>query len=311
VHWLDSLAALGPPAGTAGKTIRAHRLAFQNSGGSLGPREKELLLAYRDARVRFARGRPDDTDALTVALLDAADLDSAIERARRLLDAESAPGFEAALRYFSRSYERIWSGGEIPRQFLEAVREPIRGELAAFLVHVARFMRVSPSSTPPPRVVLAPVESGFGTHAQAIDRYLLVEIRRGESLEQQIAPIVHENAHFLFYRIEPDRLGALRRAALEAGARGEQAWELLREALPTAIAQGVADSRFRRVAWSRDAPWYHVEAIDDYAKRIFPRVRQALVAEQVLDEALVRELVALLPSTQPQRRPDAVTPRSP
>jgi hypothetical protein len=302
VHWLDSLIALGPPAGTAGKTIRAHRLAFQRSGGTLGPRERELLLAYRRARLRFVHGQPDEAHGLTVALFEAADLGSAIERARPLLDAESAPGFEAALRHFAGLYEPIWNGGEIARQFTEGMREPLRQELAGFLVQVARFMRVPAAATPPPRLVLAPVGPGFGTHAQAIDRYLLVEIRPGEALQDQIAPIVHENAHFLFYRIETGRLGALRRAALESGSRGEQAWELLREALPTAIAQGVADSRFRRGGWSRDAPWYHVAAIDDYAKRIFPRVRRALVEDQGLDEPLVRELVALAP-------PGGVSPR--
>ena len=66
------------------------------------------------------------------------------------------------------------------------------------------------------------------------------------------------------------------------------------EALPTALGQGVAYERFQSERWSLDKPWYHIEAIDRYAKRIFPLVKRTLAhRDRVFDESFLREALAL------------------
>jgi hypothetical protein len=101
--------------------------------------------------------------------------------------------------------------------------------------------------------------------------------------------IAHENAHFLFLNSDPKIREALRRIAQETGR--ERALELLHEALPTALGQGVAARRFEP-GWSEDRPWYHREDVDRYAKTIYPLVEQALDGERPrLDEPLMRELL--------------------
>ena len=70
-------------------------------------------------------------------------------------------------------------------------------------------------------------------------------------LIDQVAPIVHENAHFIFGSIDAGRLATLEHSISNA-ADGPRVWRLLREALPTAIAQGVAEQRFRRDDGSRE-----------------------------------------------------------
>jgi len=85
---------------------------------------------------------------------------------------------------------------------------------------------------------------------------------------------------------------ALERVAAERGGRGREAWRLLHEALPTALAQAWPGNGFAR-DWSADDPWYHLEAVDAYAKRLFPLVRETLENGGRFDEAFVRRAVAL------------------
>jgi hypothetical protein len=171
---------------------------------------------------------------------------------------------------------------------------------------VASFYGVPAAEPPHPRVVLVPVPSGHGTHAQAIGRHLLIEIREGEGLIDELSPIVHENAHFLFLRIEPDRRRSLEEFAASIEPGGAEAWSLLREALPTALGQGVAAERFLGRRWRRDDRWYHLDTVDDYAKRLFPVVRETLAKKGAFDREFVRRAVAAHaePSTE-------LSPRSP
>jgi len=294
LHWMDSLTQLTGAGGTAGKTVAAYRRSFERHFGNPSDEDGKLLLRYRDARLSHVRKTgPEGRDGVTLAFFETATLDQALERSRGLLDGGAAEDLAAALRHFELRYRRLWAAGRTLEDFCaRAVASKRRDDLAGFLVRVADFYGVAPDEKPRPRLVLAPVPSGSGTHAQAIDHYLLIEIRRDESLADEAAPIAHENAHLLFKRIPQARRDALRAVALAAGPRGEEAWRLLHEALPTAIAQGLADRSFRAKVWSTRIPWYHVEAVDRYAKRIFPLVDAALANGGRLDEALVERLIA-------------------
>lgn len=293
LHWLDSLAMLSGPGGTAGKTVAAHRQEYERLFGRPSPQDASLLKQYHEARVGFVRGADaEDRNRLTLAFFETTSLNDALDRARELLDADAAKQFTAAVRHFEPRYRQVWRAGEIPERFLARVRaSERREELAAFLVNVTRFLVTSPQRDPHPQLVLAPVPAGHGTHAQAIGPFLLIEIQPGETLADEAAPIVHENVHFLLAGIPPARREALERAALDVGPWGADAWRLLKEALPTAIAQGVADRSFRPDVWSRKQPWYHTQDVDRYAKRIFPLVEKALGGDGYLDEALVKRLV--------------------
>lgn len=286
LHWLDSLTETTPPFGTAGKTTPAHRLAYQRVAGRLTDDDVRLLLQYREIRVGYGSG-------LTVAFFEAATLDRALEAAAPLLDRPAAGDLRAVIERFAPSYRKIWNDGEVPRGFLErAAAEGLRNRLAKFLAGAADFFGVTPAPPTLPRILLAPVDPGSGTHAQAIGRYLLVEVRADETLADEIGPIVHENVHFLFNGMARERLAELEDAALAVGPWGARAWDLLREALPTAIAQGVATHQLARRRFAMEDPWYHLGEVDRYAKRLFPLVRRALAARGSFDEAFVAEAVA-------------------
>lgn len=280
-QWVDSLAGT-----SVGKTIPAHREDFVRRFGSFSPDDLEAIRRFREARVEHLR-RTGSASALLGIFCGAPSVESA-------LDEVGIADLRAALTYLRPKYERVWDGGRIPGDFLDAVRRDGGGDrLADELVRVARFLRVDPALDPRPRLVLVPVPPGWGTHAQAIGRQLLIEIRPGDRLADEAAVVMHENAHFLMAAIPEARRDALRRIALAAGPKGEAAWSALHEALPTALGQGYADRRWRPRRWSRRAPWYHLPEIDVYAKRIYPMVQEAVDAGGAFDEEFVRRAVAL------------------
>lgn len=294
LHWLDSLAALNPPIGTSGKTVEAHRKAYRLAFGVPTERDIETLRRFRKARADFADGkRGDASHGLTLAFFEAPDLDAALQRARTMLSEENADGLEESLRHYAPRYREIWQDGKIPRTFLERAGKRRLAALGEFLVEVARFYGVPPDQEPRPHVVLAPVDPGFGTHAQAIDRFLLIEIRHWEGVLDEVAPIVHENAHFLAQRMDRDRTDALEAFANERGTSARGAWKLLTEALPTAIAQGVAEQKFHPGRWSMRDNWYHVDAIDGYAKALFPIVKKALENDGSFDTAFLKKALSV------------------
>ena len=292
LHWLDSVASLRGAGMTAGKTIEAHRQTYIDYLGVPSDSEQRLIEAYHGVRVGFATNAVDDRNALTRAFFEADDLDDALQRASSLLNEKDMATLNDTARHFAVGYRRIWRDGEVPLGFVKRTEESgQRDELADFLVGVAKFYGVDAGAAPRPRLILVPVPAGGGTHAQAIDEFLLVEVRPEDGLRQQIAPIVHENAHMLYHRMGQERIKALEAAALAHGPMGQAAWQYLTEALPTAIAQGVAQLTFRAEGWSFEARWYDVERVDVFAKKIFPNVKRALSTGRKLDPALIDEFV--------------------
>lgn len=299
-HWVDSLAGT-----SGGKTIPAYQREFVEKFGR--PAEEDLLHIRRFAEARSGhaahlkdgRGRGQETalptgSAMLATFCSSRTVEDALARLRDELPASGVEALRSALEHFRPRYEQVWESGRIAREFLERARRDrsVRAALGRLLGRVARFFDVDPRQAEAPRLVLVPVPHGFGTHAEAVGRYLLIEIRPGESLADQTSPIVHENAHYLWRLLPPERLERLRATAAAQGSSGARAWRLLHEALPTALGQGVAD-RALRSGWSLGARWYHRDDVDAYAKAIFPLVARAIEQGERLDEALVRQLVSV------------------
>lgn len=296
-HWLDSLAGLSGAGLTAGKTLEGHRAEFLARFGEPSPSDMDRLRQFATLRRRFLAGADrGEKDRLTVAFFDAATLEEAIERSVELVGADGAQTLASALEPFIERYRMIWDDGRVPRQFLTSAETDVRGrkELSRFLARVAAFFGVEAAGATTPQLVLIPVPWGHGTHAQAIGRHLLIEIREGETLGDEIPPLVHENCHFLFERLA-DRRTALEARAARLGPSGVDAWFLLLEALPTAIAQGVAGQRFLGDRWSMGDSWYHRDDIDAYAKALFPLVDRSLTDRRRLDDAFLDRALALHP----------------
>lgn len=295
LHWMDALAGLRGGGGTGGKTDDAHRMQFQALHGPPTPLEVALLRRYARVRERFGgESAPERVHALTLAFFDSADLETALRRAAPAIGDDGVEALRSAMSHFAPRYRPIWNEGRVARSFVEgAIEHPRREALGALLQDVAGFFGVSRIDSPPPCIVVVPVPEGFGTHAQALGHALLLEVRARENLIDEVSPIVHENAHFLFYRIPERRREALGARAARSGPQGATAWILLHEALPTALGQGVAGARFRGKAWSRQQSWYHLPDVDRYAKALFPLVRRALAQGRHFDEAFVDQAIAL------------------
>jgi hypothetical protein len=295
-HWVDSLAGT-----SGGKTIPAYRREYLDRFGDLADGEREALRAFRAARASHAQRAQGS--ALLAAFCASGSVADALRTARPELTSGEQEAIRGALDRFLPRYREIWSEGDVATSFLDRARkDPARQPLADLLARIAAFFDVDPSADPRPRLVLVPVPHGFGTHAEAVGRNLLIEVRPGEGLADEASVIVHENSHFLFHRIDEARRRRLEAYAGEAGAHGLAAWTVLQEALPTALGQGVADHAFRPNAWSTGSPWYHLPEVDRYAKAIHKLVNHAVASGGKFDEAFLREAVRLYPTAEENGR---------
>jgi hypothetical protein len=295
-HWIDSLAGT-----TQGKTVPAHRAEFLRLFGPLTPDDRAQLEAFVEARAQHAQheaasamrqGVPPRASAMLGVFCGSATVDAALATLKPELTQEAWDALAGALAHFRSRYEVVWKDGAVPREFLESARrDPGRAQLAALLAKIVRFYDVDPLAVPPPRLALVPVPGGYGTHAEAIGSVLLLEIRNGDRLADEASVVVHENSHFLWSLVPAERQRRLASVAAGLGDDGAAAFQLFREAIPTALGQGVADRAFRSSSWSIDSPWYHTKDVDACAKRIFEIVNAALDEGLTLDDELVRRAV--------------------
>jgi len=299
LHWLDSLASLEGPGQSGGKTIGSHADEYRRTFGPPTTEEEAMLRSYGEVRFRFAReeirrikaGANGNPNRLLEAFLQSDTMGEAMAAAEDLLPEQDFATLHRTLRRFESRYRRVWADGHVPRRFLRNLKDdPGTVQLTRLLIAVARFYGVDPLEMPRPRVVLVPVPSGNGTHAQAVGRALLLEIRPPDRLAEQASVLVHENAHFLFAEMDPVRRRAIAEVFLRHGREGAAAWGLLREALPTALGQGVADRLLRPDGWSDRLAWYHRDDVDRYAKAIFPLVRKQIESGGSFDEDFAERL---------------------
>lgn len=302
-HWVDSL------AGTShGKTIELHQRQFEERFGRPDAQDLEVLRRFQAIRGRHAvialPGRPIlGRSAMLGAFLESADLDAALAKLAPDLGPGDTDGLRSCLERFRERYVQIWQDGKVPNRFLSRAREDAaRGELDTLLSRVAKFFGVDPFAGGKPRLVLIPVPDGGGTHAEAVGRNLLLEVRPADELKEQAGPIVHENAHFLWHLVPPERGSRLVRVSQQIPSGGA-ALAVLAEALPTALGQGVAGRRFLGKRWSASSPWYHAGEVDAYGKSLYPVVQAALDTGASLDETLLERMLRLYRPPPPVRSP--------
>lgn len=316
-HWIDSLAGT-----SVGKTNDAHREDFLERNGRPTTEDIRYLNAFRVARAEHMRTNPGRdgpfeiprSSALLGVFCASISVEQALERASGQLSPEAFQDLRAAIEHFRPRYEEVWQDAEVARRFLGRVRsDPRRERLSELLNRMVRFYGAEIAPEFPPAIALIPVREGYGTHAEAVGRHLLLEIRPNDDLAGQASVIVHENGHFLWTILPEQKRDRLESVAREASPHGARAWRALREALPTALGQGVADREFRPDRWSRRAPWYHEPEIDAYAKALYGLVHHTLAKGKTLDEEFVRAAVSRFPTDMaPVRAPaPELTPRSP
>lgn len=295
-QWLDSLAQT-----SVGKTVPAHRADYVRRFGRATPADAAAIERFWRARLAHESRTGSRSDLLGI-FCSASSLEAGLEAAG--LEAGARAALEAALSHFRPKFDEVWAGGSVPRRFLGSLRDdPSTAKMADLLGRAARFFGADGATlSPKPRLVLVPVPDGYGTHAQAIGRQLLLEIRPADTLADQASVIVHENVHFLWEAMPADRRRGLEQVAAAHAPHGAEAWAVLREALPTALGQGVADRAFRPLDWSRRAPWYDVAQVDAYAKAIYPLVQQAIDLGSYFDPEFVRLAVSMYPVKRPTRR---------
>ena len=66
---------------------------------------------------------------------------------------------------------------------------------------------------------------------------------------------------------------------------------LLQEALPTALGQGLATARLTPAGFHLSSKWYHIPAIDTFAKRIYPIVAREIDAGRTIDGPFLDEAI--------------------
>jgi hypothetical protein len=297
-QWLDSLAQT-----SVGKTVPAHRADYVRRFGRATPDDVAAIERFWRARLAHETSSGSRSDLLGI-FCAAPTVEAGLRAAGERLDTQARADLEAALAHFRPKFDEVWAGGAVPRRFLGSLPEdPSTAKLADLLGRAARFFGADGATlSPKPRLVLVPVPDGWGTHAQAIGRQLLLEIRPADRLADQASVIVHENVHFLWEAMPEERRRGLEAVARAQGPHGAEAWAVLREALPTALGQGVADRTFRPLDWSRRAPWYDTAEVDAYAKAIYPLVQQAIELGSYFDPEFVRLAVATYPRKRPTRR---------
>jgi hypothetical protein len=285
-----------------GKTVPAHREQYVALFGALTDEDRSHLQAFVAARSEALDrmrmdaangGRPFRFSAWLGVFCSAATVEDALAAVKSDVAPATWEGFAGAFAHFRPKYERVWRGGEIPRAFLDAARrDPALARLRTLLTKLVRFYDVKPKKARTPRLALVPVPDGWGTHAEAIEEILFLEIPPGDTLSGEASVIVHETAHFLWSLVPQDRKRRL--AAFGSGLSPDAARRvpLLHEAIPTALGQGVADRLFQPRLWSTEDDWYHTREVDEMAKKIYPMVSRALEEGWTLDERFLERILA-------------------
>ncbi|RMG44375.1 MAG: hypothetical protein D6718_10195 [Acidobacteria bacterium] len=305
-HWIDNLAGT-----SGGKTVAAYRRQWIRRVGRLTAADHEALVAFRRARmwnppppealppgnpgcVPFREPHLAVRQRVTAAALAARSLTDLERRLRGILPPEQAGAMVDALRHFRPAFdERIWPRSRYLFPFARSLQRFLARERTSALVRrFADYLGADLSGNAGARLGLVALLEDGPTHAEADGSDLLIEIRPGDVASDQTQVVFHELAHDLFRRIPPDRRERLAREFFARGRHGATAWKLVREGLPTALGQGVAQRRLAPWDFRFEASWYHVRAVDLFAHAIYRTVRETLdhggTVEERLPDAAVR-----------------------
>lgn len=306
-HWLDNLAGSTP-----GKTRDAYLRTWARYHDILGPEERSLLRRWRALRLRpgpqgnagVPRGAetrclppeagPSRRQQMNVAAMEADSLEELRAGLAPHLSAVERQTLDEAIALFDPPLREIWADAEYLEDFSRALRERLDdAEPRDLAARMERFFGGRFEFSDPSRISLVALfAEDRGTHAEANGRHLLLEIRPSDRPRDQVQVVYHELAHDLYARMPEATRDEWARWFLSRGTSGALAWHYQHEAIPTALGQGVAESRLAPSIWSPRRPWYHRAPVDALAKAIFPRMQSALFAGETMSESIAEEIVA-------------------
>lgn len=303
VHWIDNLAG-----SSQGKTVQAYRRYWSDRFGAPGREEMSLLGEWVDLRwKRVDRPEPralnekgclpqledipDWRQTFRVRSYEATTVDGFVESMKGELTPEEMATLRKVIEKFRPRFDEIWPRMTFLQSFEDRFRAFLKeGGLTGYLTEVAWFFGVDPAAHPPGRIHLIALPVDGPTHAQADGRDLLIEIRPNDTPVEQIQVVSHEMSHYLWHLVTPERNDSFARQVHAAGPHGPVTWNLLREALPTALGQGLAEEKLAPYLFREHSTWYHIETIDRLAKKIYPVVADAFREKKRIDDGVLAEI---------------------
>ncbi len=308
-HWVDNLAETAN-----GRTQPAFYRAWFRRFGPLDVQDRELLAAFRKVRLREFKPRPATSDTvgggclpseldtssrrqlLNAAAMQATSVEDLALRTQLFLLPEEVEAVSAALTHFADRFDFLWAEFDwltaFQAEFDRFLAQPVTRQWVAAM---ARFTGTEEYSSLPTLFSFVAVPSEeYGTHAEASERALLLEVRPSDTVAAQVPVIFHELVHDFQRRVPPGERAALAAEYLREGYRGAMSYALLREALPTTLGQGLAQLRLAPESYNPERPWYHVEAIDRFAHALLPLVSRAFDSGQRFAEIPPASVIAAL-----------------
>ena len=208
---------------------------------------------------------------------------------------------------FAPRFHRWWRAG--PARSLAAFASATHrliatAQLERFDDQVARLYGAPPDEQF--RIHLVAVPSGrFETHGEQFESHATVEVRPREAPKERVDVVLHETFHVLFRRAAATRQRLEARFAASKDPDALAAWDLLDEALATAIGNGLvaervhSDQLAHRLATAEGL--YDDPFIDAMAKALIPGLRQRLAEGGTLDERFFDQYLALAHRTLGER----------
>lgn len=303
VHWIDNLAG-----SSIGKTVHAYRAYWIEKFGPPSDRDRDLVLAWRRIRLKSIP-TPDPTllndrgclpqveqapswrHRFQVRSYEADSADDFVDSMSEELTPNEIATLLAVIESFKPRFDEIWWEMTFLPRFERRFRSFLElSRIRPFLRDMAAFFGVDPETIPPARLHLMALPGDTGTHAQANGRHLLMEIRPTDNPVWQIQVISHEMAHYLWSQVAPERNDLLARQVYASSEEGAVIWRLLREGLPTALGQGLAEARLASSRFNMSHSWYHIDAYDRFAKAIYPAVASAFQEGERIEDGLFTEV---------------------
>lgn len=316
-HWVDYLAETTPS-----KTRESFYRRWNRRFGSLDERDRAVLAQFRQVRAGGALAEPplasagdgcvpavDPVDTprqvLSAASMRANDLDQFASLMREFLGPTEAEAVAVALRHFEPRIRQLWP----ETAFLAPFQKSFDAFIAApatqqLITDMADYLEAKPRPGATVHISLvAALGEDTGTHAEASGEYLLLEVRPADTPEQQVQVLFHELAHYFMQRMPAETRAGLAARMFRGGFRGALAWNLAREALPTALGQGLAQAKLAPRQFGSMQKWYHRPAEDALAHALYPGVSRAFAAggtvsptlPELLQQGLTPEAVSAAP----------------
>ncbi len=305
VHWIDNLAG-----SSGGKTIGTYRRYWEARHGA-----PDAVYAERLRRWDALRAKTIDVPAAEVAnasgclphagevpawrqiflvrSYEVPSIEGFVESLADHLDASERSDLRGILDAFEPRFAPIWKSMSHVQEFEKEFRRFLETSgLRPFLGEVARFLGAAPGAFPAGRIHLMTLPEDSQTFASAIGRDLMMEIRPGDGPAEQVQVIAHETSHYLWQMLPPERLEILATQVHSASPSGPVIWAMLREGLPTALGQGLADSRFVPSRFGLQFVWYHLPSIDRFAKEIYPALDAAFTKGETIDQGFLPRIAS-------------------